>query len=262
MRAYAKERNSGFLSILRTVRICACLLFLSAGVLLAQLQPAPTPTDPAIAEVENTLIRLIALVKRGSSRSEVEAAHTRLRKLVTRLTEEKRGAAVLYQKRAEYLWAEYARGLGKVRDVCPGCPVLDVVALATGFARPRLLGAGDYTLEDLAAMEEDTKTEKPAYKPLLTGDFNRDGTMDVALIGRGEQKGRARLFLLIASMEKGRYRRLFLEHLDWNKAALAAKEAKLILSMIFGPTDDFWTLRWTGKTFVLRYAGEEMSHTP
>lgn len=258
MGAHAKGRKSSILLILWIIGICACLLFLSAEGLLAQLQAPPTPTDPAIAEVENTLNRLIALVKGGSSRSEVEAAHTQLRRLIQRLKVEKHGSAVAYGKRAQYLWAEYARGLGKVRDVCPGCPVLDVVALAKGFARPRLLGAGDYTLEDLAEMEENTKTEKPAYKPLITGDFNRDGIMDVALIGRGEQKGKKKLFVLIASPQKGNYRRLFLQPLDRDKAALTVKDGRLILSETFYAGDDFWFVIWNGKSFDFRYAGEQM----
>ena len=129
---------------------------------------------------------------------------------------------------------------------------MDVQALATGFSRARAIGVGDYELEDLVAMRQQ------GYTSALTGDFNRDGSLDVALIGRGRQKGKEKLFLLIASRQKSDYRRLFLQPLDWDKAALAAKEGNLILSMFFGPTDDFWWLRWNGKTYLLRYADDDM----
>jgi len=221
--------------------------------MLAQLGPRARPEHPTEAEAEATLDRLEGLVKGGGSRGEVEAVHNTLRRLARRLKAEKGGIGVLYEKRAEYLWTVYADGLGTVRDVCPGCPVLDVATLAEGLRHPRLLGAGDYSLDDLEEMQVQ------GYAPLLTGDFNRDGTMDVALIGRAEEKGKGRLFVLIASVREGGYRRLFLQPLlEWNKAALAAKERRLILSHIFGPSDDFWWLIWNGKTFDSRYAGDDM----
>jgi len=136
--------------------------------------------------------------------------------------------------------------------------VLDLAALVKGFDNPRALGAGDYSLDDLAAMQEDHEKQKPGYAPLLVGDFNRDGAMDVALIGRGTRQGKEKLFVLIAAQQHSQYRRLFLQALDWDKAALAATNGKLILSMFFGATDDFWWLRWTGNTYLLRYAGDEM----
>ena len=86
----------------------------------------------------------------------------------------------------------------------------------------------------------------------------------MVFIGRGERQGKKRLFVLIASVQEGGYRRLFLEVLHWKKAALApwggegVQEGTIILSEVFQPSDDFWTLRWNGRTFVLRYAGDSM----
>jgi hypothetical protein len=111
-------------------------------------------------------------------------------------------------------------------------------------------------------MKENPERQKPGYAPLLTGDFDGDGSIDVALIGRGRQKGKEKLFVLIASQQKGQYRHAFLQPLDWDKAALAVRDGTLILNKIFGPTDDFWWLRWNGKTYLLRYAGAEMGGRP
>ena len=241
-------------------------LDLSARIeaLLAALAPRRHDDHPWTAEAEATLDRLTALVKGGGPRHQVEDLHTHLRRLARRLETANPAGAARYQQRAQVLWALYASRLAWVEDVCPGCPTLDVAALAKGFSRARLLGAGDYALEDLEKMPADTATQKPAHTPLLTGDFNHDGAMDVALIGRGKQKGKEKLFVLIASVQEGGYRRLFLLPLDWDKAALAhgkgegVRAGTVILSNIFEPTDDFWTLRWNGQTFVLRYFGEEM----
>jgi hypothetical protein len=51
--------------------------------------------------------------------------------------------------------------LAKLEDLCVGRPVLDLAALAKGFAGARMLGAGDYTLDDLAAMKADPARHKP-----------------------------------------------------------------------------------------------------
>jgi hypothetical protein len=211
-----------------------------------------------VTEAEATLERLIALVKGGGPRSKVEELHTHLRKLAQRLEGEKAADAARYNKHARELWEVYAIRLAKIENVCPGCPPMDVQALATGFSRARAIGVGDYELEDLVAMRQQ------GYMSALTGDFNRDGSLDVALIGRGRQKGKEKLFLLIASRQKSDYRRLFLQPLGWDKAALAAsdgtglKAGTIILSDIFHAADDYYTLRWNGRTFVLRYAGDEM----
>jgi hypothetical protein len=45
-------------------------------------------------------------------------------------------------------------------------------------------------------------------------------------------------------------------------AALATKDGNLILSAFFGPTDDFWWLRWNGKTYLLRHARDEWGGGP
>jgi len=64
--------------------------------------------------------------------------------------------------------------------------------------------------------------------------------------------------VLIASVEKNGYRRLFLEALEWDKAALTTQDRTLILSEIFYASDDFWKLVWDGKTFEFHYAAEDM----
>jgi hypothetical protein len=225
--------------------------------LLAQLAPRSVPNDPTEAEAQLALERVERLVKGGGRRGEVEAEHTHLRQLISRLKHAKgsQGLATNYDKLAEHLWALYASRLTKLEELCAGCPVLDLAVLATGFDEPRVLGAGDYSLDDLATMPADPTSRKPAYAPLLTGDFNRDGSLDVALIGRGRQNGKDRLFVLVASRALNQYRRQFLKPLDWNKAALAAADGQLILGTFFGPTDHFWWVRWDGRDYVLRYAG-------
>jgi hypothetical protein len=232
--------------------------------LLAQLTPRALPDDPTEAEAHLALERLEGLVKGGGPRGAVEAEHTRLRQAISRLKQATvvPGLATKYEKRAEHLWTIYASRLSKLDDVCPGCPVLDVALLAQGFEEPRLLGASDYSLDDLATMREDPDRRKPAYAPLLTGDFDRDGSPDIALIGRGRQNGKVRLFVLIASRAANQYRRQFLQPLDWDKAALAMANGQLVISTVFGPTDDFWWLRWDGKRYVLRYAGDDMPRAP
>ena len=230
--------------------------------LLAQLAPRGRPEHPTEAEAAATLERLEALVKGGGPRREVEAVHTRLRRLVVRLQRETVAAATLYESRARFLWGSYASRLTTVDDVCAGCPRLDLAALARGFGSPRLLGAGDYSLDDLDAMAEDVAAAKPRYTPLLAGDFDGDGSIDVALVGRGRRHGTDTLFLLVAARESERYRAVFLQPLDWNKAALAVKDGAVVLSMVFAPTDDFWWVRWNGACCVLRHAGEDMRRRP
>jgi hypothetical protein len=211
-----------------------------------------------VAEAEETLDHLVVLVKGGGPRGKVEELHTRLRKLVRQLEGEKATDAARYKKHVEELWEFYTSRLAKLDDMCAGCPRLDVAGVAKGFDSPRMLGAGDYTLDDLAVMPEDTATQKPAYAPLVTGDFNRDGVQDVALIGRGRQKGKEKLFLLIATRRQNDYRRLFLQPLDLDKAALMVRGGRLIVSENFYAGDDFWFVIWNGKTFDFRYAGDEM----
>jgi hypothetical protein len=232
--------------------------------LLAKFGPRSRPDHPIEAEVDTFLDRLEGLVKGGGPQSDVEAVHTRLRQAIRRLKEEKgfQGIAILYEGRAEYLWGFYASRLAKVDGLCAACPTLDVASLAKGLDRPRMLGAGDYTLDDLDIMREDPGTQKPAYAPSVTGDFNRDGSLDVALIGRGRQKEREKLFLLIATVQKSTYRRLFVQPLDLDTAALTVRDGKLILSESFYAGDEFWFLVWNGKTFDFRYAGGEMGRRP
>jgi hypothetical protein len=200
-------------------------------------------------------------VKGGGRRGDVEAQHTRLRQNISRFKHAtgSPGVATKYERHAETLWTLYESRLSKLDDVCAGCPVLDLTVLAKGFDQPRVLGAGDYSLDDLASMRGDPNSRKPVYSPLLTGDFDRDGSLDIALIGRGRENGKDRLFVLIVSRATNQYRRRFLQPLDWSKAALAAAaNGHLIISMVFGPTDDFWWLRWDGKRYVLRYAGNDI----
>jgi hypothetical protein len=220
--------------------------------LLSKLGRRPHDDHPWVAEAEATLNRLTTLVKGGGSRSEVEALHTHLRKLAKRIEGYKAADAAKYQQSAEELWGLYANRLTRINGICPGCATLDLTSLAEGVTRPRLLGAGDYTLDDLEAMKVQ------GFTTLLTGDFNRDDTPDVALIGRDDRGGKKRLFVLIASVQKNGYQRLFLETLEWDKAALTTQDGTLILSEIFYASDDFWKLIWNGKTFEFHYAGEDM----
>lgn len=219
--------------------------------LLAQLAPRQRPEHPTEAEADAALDRLEGLVKGGGARREVEAVHTHLRKLIPRVKAEIGGIGRLYEARAEFLWKEYSGRLALVRDVCPDCPVLNLATLVKGFSSARLLGAGDYTLDDVEEMQ------KQGYASLLTGDFSRDGAMDVALIGSAERQKKRGLFLLIASAERsGDYRALFLKALEWKKAALNVRDGRLILSEGFYASDDFWFVVWNGKTFDFRYAGD------
>ena len=226
--------------------------------LLAQLAPRGRPEHPTEAEAAAALDRLEALVKGGGLRREVEAVHTTLRRLVVRLQRESVAAATLYESRARFLWDSYASRLTKVDDVCPGCPRLDVAALARGFGGARLMGAGDYSLDDLDAMAENLPAAKPSYTSLVADDFDGDGSIDVALVGRGRRNGADMLFLLVAARERERYRAVFVQPLDWSKAALAKKDGAVVLSMVFAPTDDFWWVRWNGACCVLRHAGEDL----
>jgi hypothetical protein len=230
--------------------------------LLTQLAPRGRPAHPMEAEAAATLERLEALVKGGGSRREVEAVHTRLRRSVVRLQRDTAAAATLYESRAQFLWDSYASRLAKVDDVCPGCPRLDLAALAGAFDSPRLLGAGDYSLEALDAMAEDVAAAKPRFTPLLTGDFDGDGSIDVALVGRGRRNDADTLFMLVAAREGERYRAVFLQPLDWKTAALAVKDGAVVLSMVFAPTDDFWWVRWNGACCVLRHAADDMRGRP
>lgn len=219
--------------------------------LLAQLAPRRRPEHPTEAEADAALDRLEGLVKGGGARREVEAAHTHLRKLIPRVKAQVGDIGRLYEARAEFLWKEYSGRLGLVRDVCPDCPVLNLAALAKGFSSARLRGAGDYTLDIVEEMH------KQGYAPLVTGDFSRDGAMDVVLIGSAERQKKRRLFLLIASAERsGGYRALFLKALESKKAALTVRDARLILSEDFYAGDDFWFVVWNGKTFDFRYDGD------
>ena len=220
--------------------------------LLVKLARRPHDDHPWVAEAEATLNRLTALIKGNRSRSEIETLHTHLRMLVKRIEGYKPVDAAKYQQSAQELWALYASRLTKIEGICNDCAALELTSLAKGFSRPRLVGAGDFTLDDLEAM----KTQ--GFSTLLTGDFNRDGVLDVAVIGRGDEGGKKRLFLLIASVEKNGYHRLFLEALEWDKAALMTQDRILILSEIFYASDDFWKLVWNGKTFEFHYAGEDM----
>jgi hypothetical protein len=230
--------------------------------LLAHLGPRSRPEHPAVAEAGVTLDRLIALVKGGAARNEVEEAHTQLRRLARRLEGENLADAARYKRHALELWNSYASRLAQVDGVCAECPTLDVASLTEGFDNPRMLGAGDYTLEELDTMQEDPAKQKPAYAPLVTGHFDQDGSIEVALIGQGSQKGTVKLFVLIASPQKTTYRRLFVQPLDWHTAALAVKDTRLILSEAFHAGDDFWFVVWNGKTFDFRYAGDEMDPGP
>jgi hypothetical protein len=141
--------------------------------LLAQLAPRSLLDHPTEAEAAVALERLEGLVRGGSARSEVDAVHTHLRQVIRRLKEERgfQGIATQYESRAKYPWEFYASRLAKLEDLCPGCPALELAALVKGFENPRVLGAGDYSLDELAAMKEDRERQKPGYAPLLIGDF-------------------------------------------------------------------------------------------
>lgn len=219
--------------------------------LLNQLAP-PAPGEDSVArEAGATADRLAALIKGGGKRAEIDSLHTHLRKLIQRLAQDESTMAATYKARAQALWELYKPSLAHIADVCSGCPMLDLAALVPEFARPRLLGAGDYTLVDLEEMI------RQDYAPLVTGDFNRDGQGDLALVGKNEQKTDFGSFLLIAGLDNnGDYKRLFFEPLDWNKAALGVDGDKLILTENYYAGDDFWYVSWNGKQFVIRYANE------
>lgn len=219
--------------------------------------------DPTLAEAQANLGRLIALVKRGGRRNEIEAVDTSLRRLAAQLgTELEQNEADRYEQHAEDLWAIYSSSLAKVTDVCSGCPMLDIAALAKDFGHPRLLGAGDYTLGELAWMAEDPSRHKPAYTPLVTGHFATDGATDVALIAEGLHNGKVTAFLLIASLHDGEYHPLLVTALDWDKAALKVDRGAVVLTEMFAAGHDYWTLKWDGSTFRSQYAGEELNSDP
>ncbi len=231
----------------------AMRLLASIDSLLAQLAPRQRPEHPTEAQAAEALERLEGLVKGDGPRGEVEAVHTRLRKLIPRVKAEVGGVARLYEARAKFLWEEYSRSLTTVRDLCPECPALELVTVTDGFERARLLGAGDYALDDIEAMQSQD------YTPLLTGDFNKDGAMDAALIGRGERQKTSGIFLLIASIEKGQgYRRLFLKALNSKRAALALQNGEIVLRENVEAGVNFWTVAWNGKTFDIRRSKRAM----
>ena len=227
------------------------LTYLALEIIAGGAWPGDAYAASIDQQAEVTADRLAGLIKSGGKRTEIEALHTHLRKLIQRLPREKSSIAAAYKVRAQALWQLYKPSLARVTDACAKCPALNLTALVPEYARPRLLGAGDYTLLDLKEMG------KQGYTTLVTGDFNRDGRDDVALVGKNEQDTGSELFFLIVGVDnKGGYRRLLFEKPDWDKAALAGYKGKLTLTENFYPSDDLWEVSWNGKQFVFRYAGE------
>lgn len=195
--------------------------------LLKQLAPPALGGHPYEKEAEVTADRLAGLIKSGGKRTEIESLHTHLRKLIQRLPREKSSMAAAYKARAQALWQLYKPSLVRVTDACAKCPALNLATLVPEYTRPRLLGTGDYTLLDLKEMG------KQGYATLVTGDFNRDGRNDIALVGKNEQDTGSELFFLIVGLDnKGGYRRLLFEKPEWNKAALAGYKGKLTLGYV------------------------------
>lgn len=227
------------------------LAYLAFEILAGGVWPRASYAASIDQQAEATADRLAGLIKSGGKRAEIESLHTHLRKLIQRLPREKSSLAAAYKVRAQALWQLYKPSLERVTDACARCPPLDLTTLVPEYARPRLLGAGDYTLLDLKEMGEQ------GYTPLVTDDFNRDGRNDIALVGKNEQDTGSELFFLIVGLDnKGGYRRLLFEKPGWDKAALASYKGKLTLTENFYPSDDLWEVSWKRKKFVFRYAGE------
>jgi hypothetical protein len=173
--------------------------------------------DPVLGDAQAALAHLAKAIELGASRSDVGVLDVQLREAADRIEMEDPSAyndAERYREQANQLWATFAKTLETVKDVCAGCPILNLPALAQEFETPRLLGAGDYSLDELKAMEENPASQKPPSGPLVTGEFTPGAQKDVALVARGKQKGKDRLFVLIASIEHSRYRRILLEPLE------------------------------------------------
>lgn len=123
-------------------------------------------------------------------------------------------------------------------------PEPNVATLVTELQGARQLTTADYSPDDQSNMRE------LGYAPFVRGDFDGDGSSDIAIVGRGRGKLKDEIFVMIASRDDRGDRRLFFEILEGTTAALASQAAekqgsrsRLALTDTFMPSDDFWVGR-------------------